>query len=76
MPPETFQAYRDHGDPKVRIHDDLPGAHACFDALAALGIDTARIAVELEEEGIKKFADSFDSLLKTIAEKERSMRVA
>ena len=25
MPPETFEAYRDHGDPKVRIHDDLDG---------------------------------------------------
>jgi transaldolase len=76
MPPETLQAYRDHGDPKVRIHDDLPGAHACFEALGALGIDPARVAVELEEEGIKKFSDSYDSLLKTIAEKERSMRVA
>ena len=23
VPPETFEAYRDHGNPKVRIHDDL-----------------------------------------------------
>ena len=76
IPPETFEAYRDHGDPKVRIHDDLPAAHACFEALAGLGIDTAAIALELEDEGVKKFSDSYDSLLKTIAEKERSMRVA
>ena len=47
-----------------------------FAALAGLGIDTAAIALELEDEGVKKFSDSFDALLKTIAEKERSMRVA
>ena len=76
IPPETFQAYRDHGDPQIRIHDYLPAAHACFEALAGLGIDTARIAMELEDEGVKKFSDSYDSLLKTIAEKEKSMRVA
>jgi transaldolase len=76
MPPETFAAYRDHGDPKVRIGDDLPGAHAAFEALAAVGIDFGVVARELEDEGVKKFSDSFDGLLKTIAEKERSMRVA
>ena len=27
LPPETLEAYRDHGDPAVRIHEDLDGAH-------------------------------------------------
>ncbi len=76
MPPETFAAYRDHGDPRVRISDDLPGAHAAFAALADLKIDFAVVARELEDEGVKKFSDSFDSLLAAIAEKEKSMRVA
>jgi transaldolase len=76
MPPETLQAYRDHGDPKVRIAEDLPGAQAAFRSLAELPIDFAAVARELEEDGVRKFSDSFDGLLKTIAEKERSMRVA
>ena len=76
MPPETFQAYKDHGDPKIRIADDLPGAHAAFETLAGLGIDFATVARELEDEGVKKFSDSFDALLKTIAQKEQAMRVA
>ena len=76
MPPETFAAYRDHGDPKVRIGEDLPGAHAAFQELSQLGIDFGVVARELEDEGVRKFSDSFDGLLKTIAEKERSMRVA
>jgi transaldolase len=76
MPPETFAAYLGHGDPKVRISDDLPAAHAAFAALAALKIDFSTVTQELEDEGVKKFSDSFDSLLAAIAAKEKSMRVA
>jgi len=76
MPPETFDAYRDHGDPKVRISDGLDEAADVFHRRAELGIEEARVSRELEEEGVKKFSDSYDSLLKTLAEKEKAMRVA
>ena len=76
LPPETLEAYRDHGDPKVRIHDDLAGAREVFAGLARLGIAEDRIFRELEEEGVKKFSDSFDSLMKTLEEKEKAVRVA
>lgn len=76
MPPETFEAYRDHGDPAVRITDDLAGARETFRRLAELGIDEATVSRELEEEGVKKFSDSYDALLKALAEKEKAMRVA
>ncbi|HEY7575284.1 MAG TPA: transaldolase family protein, partial [Thermoanaerobaculia bacterium] len=76
MPPETFDAYRDHGDPKVRIREDLVGARAVLPGLSALGIDTPAIFRELEDEGIQKFADSFDALLKAVDEKEKAVRVA
>ncbi len=76
MPPETFNAYRDHGDPKVRIHDDLSAAHSVFRGLAELGIDEKQIFRELEEEGVKKFSDSYDLLMKALEEKEKAMRVA
>lgn len=76
MPPETFEAYRDHGNPQVRIREDLAGAHAAVRDLAAIGVDVDAIARELEEEGVKKFSDSYDQLLKSVAEKEKAMRVA
>ncbi len=76
IPPETFEAYRDHGDPKVRIREDLDAAHAAFGALPGLKIDFATVVQELEDEGVKKFADSYDGLLKAIEEKEKAMRVA
>jgi transaldolase len=76
MPPETLEAYRDHGDPKIRIEDDLPGAKAAFRGLEELGIDEAGIFRDLEEEGIRKFSDSYDSLMKTLGEKQRAVGVA
>jgi transaldolase len=76
MPPETFAAYREHGIPQVRIYEDLDGARRVFPRLEELGIDEPRVSRELEEEGVKKFSDSYDSLIKTLAEKEKAMRVA
>ena len=76
MPPETLDAYRDHGVPEVRIRDGVAGAPEIFRRLAQLGIDEPTVSRELEEEGVKKFSDSYDSLLKTLAEKEKAMRVA
>jgi transaldolase len=76
MPPETFEAYRARGNPKVRIHDDLPGARAVFEGLERLRIAEETIFRELEEEGVRKFADSYDSLMKTLGEKEKAVRVA
>jgi len=76
IPPETFAAYRDHGDPQVRIEDDLDGARAAFAGIAELGIDEAAVSQELEDEGVKKFTDSFDQLLKAVEGKEAAIRVS
>ncbi len=76
IPPETFTAYKDHGDPKVRIEDDLDAARGAFAGLQELGIDAAQVYQELEDEGIKKFADSYDQLLKAVEGKEAAIRVS
>ena len=76
MPPDTLDAYRDHGVPEVRIRDGVAEAPEIFRRLAELGIDEPTVSRELEEEGVKKFSDSYDSLLKTLTEKEKAMRVA
>jgi transaldolase len=76
MPPETLEAYREKGDPRDRIHDDLDSARSVWAELAGLGIDARKVCDELEEEGVKKFSDSFEALMKAIAEKEEATRVA
>jgi transaldolase len=69
MPPETFQEYRDHGDPRIRIREDLEGARAVFPALSRLGIDVDEVTRELEEDGVKKFTQSYDGVLEAVAGK-------
>jgi transaldolase len=76
MPPETFEAYRTKGEPKVRIQDDLPGVDATFRGLSELSIDEKQVFRELEQEGVKKFSDSYDALMKALVEKQKAMRVA
>ena len=76
MPPETFQAYRDHGDPRIRIHDDLPGAHLAFQELSELNVNDRQISHELEDEGARKFFEFYEKLLRAVAEKTRMMKIA
>ncbi len=63
LPPETFAAYREQGNPAIRIHDGVAASQQQLRALAAAGIDLVAVTRELEEEGIEKFAASYRSLL-------------
>jgi transaldolase len=76
LPPETLEAYRDHGDPAVRIHDDLDGAHRRMARLGELGIDFPTVLEELEKEGVEKFSKSYHDLLDTIEEKQKQVQPA
>jgi transaldolase/transaldolase/glucose-6-phosphate isomerase len=69
LPPETFAAYRDHGRPAVRIREGIDQAPARMQALATAGIDLAAVTRELEEDGVAKFAASYQSLLSGIEAK-------
>ncbi len=68
VPPDTLDAFRDHGSPEVRIFDGRDEAHRMMDTLDDLGIDFGEVTRELEEEGVEKFAKSYDDLLETIRE--------
>jgi transaldolase len=63
MPPETFKAYKDHGDPKDRVHEGMAAADGTLKALAESGVDLGQVTKELEEEGIEKFTASYAKLL-------------
>ena len=70
VPPRTLDAFLDHGDPEISIYDDLDRAEEDFELLEALGISIDEITKELEDEGVQKFADSFNELLKVIEEQK------
>jgi transaldolase len=62
LPPETLNAYRKHGDPALRLEQDLKQSDATIAGLARHGIDLETVAQLLEEEGVKKFIEPFDKL--------------
>lgn len=73
LPEVTLAAFKDHGQVKITIEDQLAEAEGLFPALAKLGIDMDQVTEELEEEGVKLFSDSFSSLLKEIAAKRDAL---
>jgi transaldolase/transaldolase/glucose-6-phosphate isomerase len=63
LPPETFNAYRDHGDPAIRIQEGVAAAPAQLEALTQAGIDLKTVTRELEADGVAKFAASYAAVL-------------
>ncbi|MDH5207152.1 MAG: transaldolase [Burkholderiaceae bacterium] len=66
LPPATLDAYRDHGNPAARVENDFELARALPARLASHGVELEAVARELEEDGIRKFVESYDRLLATI----------
>jgi transaldolase len=73
MPLETVQAFQDHGEVRDTLAAGLDEAHALLDELAAAGVDYDDIVATLEDEGVRKFSDSFDELRAGITEKLRAV---
>ncbi len=73
LPPATFEAYRDHGDPAVRIRDGMARAPGQLAGLKAAGVDLDRVTAELETEGVASFAASYESLLAGIESKAEAL---
>ncbi|MGA2225749.1 MAG: transaldolase [Syntrophobacteraceae bacterium] len=71
MPLETLEAYRDHGNPALRLEDNLEEAQKNIDRLAELGIDLDSVTRQLEEEGIEKFNKPYDSLISNLEKKRK-----
>jgi transaldolase len=55
LPLETLGAYRDHGDPRMRLEDDIAAARLLLDQLPELGIDIDQAARQLEDQGVGSF---------------------
>ncbi len=72
LPLSTLNAYRDHGDPKSRLEQDIESADHRLGRLEKVGIDLHALTEQLEEEGIEKFIKPYDQLMKTLEEKHQA----
>ena len=73
IPPATYEAYKDHGKPRLTLAEGVAEARQALQDLARQGIDLDAVTSELEKEGVHLFAESFHALLAGIAEKRRGL---
>ena len=72
VPPQTLEAVRDHAKIEITLTRDLDQAQEAINQLEAIGISMDVVTQELEDEGVKAFAEAFTQLLKTIDERRAS----
>ena len=73
LPPQTIEAFRDHGRVRQSLTEAMDEAQAQLDRLAELGVDLEQVTEELQSEGVEKFSQPFDRLLATLEEKRQSL---
>ncbi|MFZ0322169.1 MAG: transaldolase [Candidatus Sulfotelmatobacter sp.] len=66
MPPATVDAFRDHGQLRNSLTEDVAGAQKVMDDLAKAGISIGEVTTKLTNDGVKLFADAFHKLLAVV----------
>ncbi len=71
LPLETIDAFRDHGKAAETLTTDLDEADRILAEVKEKGIDMDEITQKLENEGIEKFNEAYEKLLKSIRDQIR-----
>ncbi len=66
LPRPTLEAWRARGRPRPSLPAAGTEADDALQALAGLGIDLPQVSARLEEEGVRKFVEPFEQLLRAI----------
>ena len=66
MPPQTFEAFREHGEVRTTLTEDIDDARRVLATLNEVGISLSDATAKLLDEGVKSFADAFEKLLGAI----------
>jgi transaldolase len=76
MPPNTLEAFRDHGVTRRTVDADVAAADATLAELEALGISLDAVTDKLLSEGLASFQKSFDTLVAGIEQKTAALAAA
>ena len=74
IPPQTLAAFREHGEVRRSLDENVDLAKRQLKQLADAGVDLDRVTYELEVEGVNAFIKSFESLLATLTEASKDIR--
>ena len=69
IPPATLAAFRDHGNAKVTIEDNLDQERARLAELQSFGISLRAVTDEVLLDAVRLFVEPFEKLLKSIEAK-------
>jgi transaldolase len=69
IPTNTFEAYRDHGNARLSLDEDLEGAARTMESLAKAGISMKEVTDKLVVDGVRLFAEAFDKLLAAVGQR-------
>ena len=73
LPPATLIQFEDHGHVQRTLPSVGLEARKTLDAISAAGVDLTDVARFLEEDGVKKFVQSYEALLGVIAKKRKAL---
>jgi len=73
VPPGTLDAFRDHGQPRDSLEENVEDARHVLAELEKSGISLDAITAELVKDGVKQFADAADKLYGAVAHKRATV---
>ncbi len=74
MPQQTMMAFKEHGEVRPSLEENLAGAEAVLRDLASAGIDMDSVTADLLTAGINLFADSYTTLMEEIEKKREKLK--
>jgi len=73
MPPQTIEAFRDHGVVQVTVDKKVSAAEGLLKEVEAAGISMKEVTQKLLDDGIASFQKSFDELIEGLESKQGSL---
>ncbi|HEV2383213.1 MAG TPA: transaldolase [Terriglobia bacterium] len=69
IPTNTLEAFRDHGEARLSLDEDLKGAAQTMASLAKAGISMKEVTDKLVVDGVRLFSEAFDKLLSSVGQR-------
>ena len=74
IPPATLAAFREHGEVRRSLDENVDLAIRQLKQLAEVGVDLGQVTHELEVEGVEAFTKSFESLKTALAKSAKEIK--
>jgi transaldolase / glucose-6-phosphate isomerase len=71
LPPQTIEAFRDHGTVAATLAEDMGEAREVMSKLADVGVRMDKVVQQLQGDGVEAFANDFRRLLEAIEGKRQ-----